>query len=160
MRGLRCNGFGVNSPPVKNANTGRAHARPFAFLAPHIAAERSPWGAAPRSPSPGARGSFMVWQKGGGKNRSHSAAFRRLCQGVLFDEPTCRKCPKPSVEVDHITPLFEGGGNDRINLQALCVDCHLLKTAQESARARGVREPTRLKKKQTIGLDGWPIEPE
>ena len=34
MRGLRCNGFGVNSPPVKNANTGRAHARPFAFLAP------------------------------------------------------------------------------------------------------------------------------
>lgn len=98
----------------------------------------------------------MAWRNTS-RNRAHTSAHRRLCQRVLFEEPICRKCRAPSAEVDHIKPLFEGGGNDRINLQALCTPCHALKTAQESARARGAREPERLRVKQTIGIDGWPV---
>ena len=98
----------------------------------------------------------MAWRDTS-RNRSHTSAHRRLCRRVLFEEPHCRKCGDPSVEIDHIKPLFEGGGNDRMNLQALCVPCHALKTAQESARARGAREPQRLKVKHTIGVDGWPV---
>jgi 5-methylcytosine-specific restriction endonuclease McrA len=34
-------------------------------------------------------------------------------------------------EVDHAKPLFEGGSNDESNLQALCAQCHRVKSVQE-----------------------------
>lgn len=39
-----------------------------------------------------------------------------------------------AIEVDHITPVAEGGKDDLSNLQAICGPCHAVKTAEESAR--------------------------
>lgn len=41
-------------------------------------------------------------------------------------------------EVDHITPLWQGGADDDANLQTLCTRCHAKKSAAEAAlRAAG-----------------------
>lgn len=37
----------------------------------------------------------------------------------------------PAYEVDHIVPLFRGGSNSPLNLQALCRNCHGEKSLQE-----------------------------
>ena len=54
----------------------------------------------------------------------------------------CAKCAKllpPDWQLDHITPLSQGGDNERENVQALCVACHTDKTVgatQSRARPR------------------------
>lgn len=53
----------------------------------------------------------------------------------------CEECKRsgrvlPASEVDHIIPKTEGGTNDPANLCAINTDCHKLKTAKESGRAR------------------------
>lgn len=43
----------------------------------------------------------------------------------------CRYCGQLldfTYEIDHIVPLFKGGGNEITNLQALCRNCHAKKT--------------------------------
>jgi hypothetical protein len=47
----------------------------------------------------------------------------------------CKQCNTMldySYEVDHITPLYQGGSNDTTNLQALCRNCHGRKTLRDS----------------------------
>jgi len=39
-------------------------------------------------------------------------------------------------QIDHIIPRFKGGQNHPKNLQALCPDCHAMKTKNERARGR------------------------
>ena len=36
----------------------------------------------------------------------------------------CKNMLDETYEIDHITPLYKGGTNDIINLQALCPNCH------------------------------------
>ncbi|PZU75565.1 MAG: endonuclease [Sphingomonas sp.] len=72
-----------------------------------------------------------------GYGREHDAMRAR----VLREEPLCRICDAAgrvtaSTIADHITPKAEGGTNDRENYQGVCGPCHVVKTAQESARAR------------------------
>ena len=46
----------------------------------------------------------------------------------------CAFCADPlehACQVDHIVPLFKGGGNERENLQILCANCHAAKTLEE-----------------------------
>lgn len=48
----------------------------------------------------------------------------------------CRLCQDQlhyTFEVDHIHPLFDGGTNDESNLQAICAQCHRVKTQEERA---------------------------
>ena len=60
---------------------------------------------------------------------------------MLRDAFTCAKCGciRRDHEVDHITPLEQGGSNGDHNLQLLCsrhaggVGCHAFKTAQEAS---------------------------
>jgi len=54
----------------------------------------------------------------------------------MQEEPYCRYCGAPSSQVDHITPVVEGGITERDNLQGLCRRCHNMKTGREAARAR------------------------
>jgi 5-methylcytosine-specific restriction protein A len=96
----------------------------------------------------------MAWQ-GKSPNRIRGLKWHNLRCQVLREEPTCCKCPAPSTICDHIVPLFEGGTDDRTNLQGMCNTCHNEKTAAESARSQGKREP---RPKVMIGRDGWPIE--
>lgn len=49
---------------------------------------------------------------------------------------TCGRCAgllDAAYQVDHIVPLFKGGGNDADNLMALCNECHGDKTWREQA---------------------------
>lgn len=59
---------------------------------------------------------------------------------ALRDMYTCRSCgrvtDKREGEVDHRTPLAQGGSDDASNLQWLCIECHKLKTARENAQGR------------------------
>jgi 5-methylcytosine-specific restriction enzyme A len=61
-------------------------------------------------------------------------------RAVLARDPICRVCENAiSTEVDHITPLADGGADyDMQGLQGICTPCHQAKTATENAaRARG-----------------------
>ena len=51
----------------------------------------------------------------------------------LRANPRCVKCGQRATEVDHKTPRHLGGSDAPGNLQALCADCHRVKTAAESA---------------------------
>lgn len=65
-----------------------------------------------------------------------------LCQQCLRDGHTT-----PATDCDHIVPLLAGGTDDESNLQALCRDCHNIKSRAD----RGIAP------KPVIGLDGWPV---
>jgi len=82
---------------------------------------------------------------------SDSRAFRKLKAAVLRSNPVCQSCfARPSQEVDHVTPIADGGDFDNPeNLQALCVPCHRRKSARE-ARARSGSTQAQ------VGPDGLP----
>jgi 5-methylcytosine-specific restriction endonuclease McrA len=51
-------------------------------------------------------------------------------------------------QVDHTIPLIQGGENREKNLQAICLDCHLIKTKAEVAEKS---KTARIRKKH-LGL--------
>jgi 5-methylcytosine-specific restriction enzyme A len=68
-------------------------------------------------------------------------AWAMIRRWVLAEEPLCRSCQaagrvSASVEVDHITPLSQGGTDDRANLAGICVSCHREKSAREAKQGR------------------------
>ena len=44
----------------------------------------------------------------------------------------CKNILDASYEVDHIIPLYKGGNNELHNLQALCRNCHGMKTINDN----------------------------
>src|SRR4051812_45581642 len=69
-----------------------------------------------------------------------SVRWKRLRRIVLLEQPHCawaeQVCWLPSVEVDHVIPIEDGGDPwDRGNLQGLCHGHHAVKSSRES-RAR------------------------
>ena len=76
-------------------------------------------------------------------SRGYGYSWQKARERVLLrDCGLCVPCrdqgrTTQAQEVDHIVPKFEGGGDDELNLQAICDDCHTVKTAAESKRARG-----------------------
>lgn len=68
------------------------------------------------------------------------------------DNHTCQKCgvhrsDNVRLEVDHITPVAEGGTDAEENLQVLCSRCHRRKTRSEIQRGlkrlQALRHPVR-----------------
>lgn len=73
--------------------------------------------------------------------RKRGRAGQRDRAAVLAEEPLCKHClargrTEPSVEVDHIVRLADGGTDERRNKQGLCKPCHDAKSAAEKARDR------------------------
>jgi 5-methylcytosine-specific restriction endonuclease McrA len=69
-----------------------------------------------------------------GETRSVSMATKK--QVAASQNWACGRCHNlvdEKYEVDHIIPLFKGGGNDCQNLMALCKPCHDEKTGRERA---------------------------
>ena len=70
----------------------------------------------------------------------------RRCKGSNRRETKRRmpvKCGRKlddvaTYDIDHIVPLWDGGTNEHVNLQALCLECHRRKCIMEVA-ARVVR---------------------
>jgi hypothetical protein len=48
----------------------------------------------------------------------------------------CKKQLSSVFDIDHITPLCDGGCNERYNLQCLCVECHAKKSRSERFKIR------------------------
>ncbi|WP_269914022.1 HNH endonuclease [Acinetobacter sp. HY1485] len=70
------------------------------------------------------------WGKGRG-----GRPWRRTKQRIHErDDWTCCECGRvtPELECDHIVNTAQGGLDDDSNLQSLCIDCHKVKTQQES----------------------------
>ena len=97
----------------------------------------------------------MAPRLGGGGKRPGSVgirwAGRKLQQWrarILRAEPLCRHCKAKgqltiATEVDHETPLEQGGTYADANAQPLCAECHKVKSkAEAQARAKGYRTAT------------------
>jgi 5-methylcytosine-specific restriction protein A len=74
-------------------------------------------------------------------NRLRGRKLQALRASIFRTNPLCAECERQgfvsqSQELDHIIPLFEGGTNQRENMQGLCKACHKLKTQAEAKRAR------------------------
>lgn len=90
------------------------------------------------------RGYGWEWQK---LRARIMARDMHLCQTCLREGRTT-----PAQECDHIKPKAEGGTDDPGNLEAICTECHKVKTDAEAARAQG----RSVRRNREIGLDGWP----
>lgn len=77
--------------------------------------------------------------EGWGSGRGGRPWRRKRATILVRDQYTCQSCGTVTLdlEVDHIINIAQGGNDDDTNLQALCVPCHKLKTAEESARGAG-----------------------
>ena len=61
------------------------------------------------------------------RRSSRGAAWERLRRVILDrDQWRCTRCARPGkLEVHHVRPVAQGGGDTPDNLRTLCVDCHL-----------------------------------
>lgn len=104
----------------------------------------------------------MTWHKTSRHARGYGTEWVKARDRILKrDAYMCQPCltagrPTPATQVDHIIPKAKGGTDDPDNLQAICTDCHDAKSAREAAEAQG----RAYRPKVTIGLDGWPTEPD
>lgn len=103
----------------------------------------------------------MSWHKESSHSRGYGIEWQKKREAVLRrDKGLCMVClgkgfVTMATEVDHIIGRAEGKRKkvppaqleSLNNLQAICKECHAIKTAKE---AGGVARPV-------TGLDGWPI---
>lgn len=75
--------------------------------------------------------------------RTRGRAWQRMRADTLRrDRGLCIIClaagrVQLAAEVDHVTPLADGGTDTPENLQSLCTPCHLAKSSAEAARRAG-----------------------
>lgn len=83
--------------------------------------------------------------------RGYGTAHRRTRKRLLAQEPHCRLCKQegrgdvPATFMDHIHPRCLGGGDEWQNLQPLCRDHHVVKSAREGAMMRNAKRRARAR---------------
>lgn len=98
----------------------------------------------------------MAWE-GSGKGRG-GRPWRRKRERVLDrDKHLCQCCRRagrltPATEVDHITPLAEGGTDDETNLESICTPCHRRKTGKRAWHERRETQPQERKRSRVVML--------
>jgi len=83
------------------------------------------------------------------KRLSGRALQTRNARIKLRDKYTCQVCKRlfleDQLEIDHLIPLAQGGGEQDANLQSICKTfeghqgCHAMKTARENAQIAASR---------------------
>lgn len=97
----------------------------------------------------------MAWSKTSRHQRGYGWEWEKARRRTLKrDNGLCQPCLKANritqaSQVDHIKPKAKGGTDDEENLQAICVDCHKIKTAEDEGKT--------LTPRVRIGIDGWPM---
>ena len=100
--------------------------------------------------------------RGSRHDRGYGSDWTRLRLRILKrDMHLCQPCLRksratPATQVDHITPKAKGGTDDDDNLEAICAECHAVKTTAEAAEAQGRTVKTRL----GFTPDGRPVWPD
>jgi len=74
------------------------------------------------------------------RRRVTRSSKKRVAARQRWECNDCRRLLDEEFQVDHIRPLFDGGTNDVVNLQALCPRCHGRKTRREWGEQRERRE--------------------
>ena len=74
---------------------------------------------------------------------------------MVRDKWLCQVCLRKgkfteATECDHVIALANGGDDKPSNLAAICGPCHVRKTLEDSG----------VVIRPTVGVDGWPVEPE
>ncbi|MES2959789.1 MAG: HNH endonuclease [Pseudomonadota bacterium] len=91
-------------------------------------------------------GRFADKRRGTRHQRGYGTAWDHKRVEILKrDAGLCQPCLRayritPGNTVDHIVPKFEGGSDEELNLQTICVDCHGDKTLAEALRGRGAQK--------------------
>lgn len=93
---------------------------------------------AARKPTPAKRAVLDRWKAnlGDAKKRRALTPYQRASVAAA-QEWRCSACDvlfKALWHVDHVLPLADGGADTLDNMQALCADCHMDKTADENMR--------------------------
>lgn len=77
----------------------------------------------------------MLETKAGATPRLYGDTWMKIRRSVLVDGGfTCVDCGLVALsnQIDHDTPLEQGGSNDKSNLRIRCIPCHAAKTAAEN----------------------------
>ena len=80
--------------------------------------------------------------KAGATERMTGRAWMKVRREVLAEGLfACVDCARVSAsnQIDHDTPLEQGGSHDKANLKIRCVDCHKAKTNRETKARFGHR---------------------
>lgn len=86
---------------------------------------------------------FADTHRGSRHERGYGTAWDKLRVFILKrDNGLCQPCIKQgrvtkATQVDHIVQKKSGGTDEESNLQAICTECHKLKTAREASHGRG-----------------------
>lgn len=94
----------------------------------------------------------MVWSQKSAGERGYDHRWRKRREATFGrDHYLCQACRRAgritlAAACDHIVPKAQGGSDEMSNLQALCRQCHEVKSLLEQGKQPRVR----------IGVDGWP----
>ena len=81
------------------------------------------------------------------REERNTARYRGWRTRFLIANPLCAECARQgrtveALEMDHIVPVFRASDRfwDETNVQGLCYNCHMSKTAKENRRTETVEE--------------------
>jgi 5-methylcytosine-specific restriction enzyme A len=68
--------------------------------------------------------------------RGYDARWGRARRAHLDAHPRCVRCGAVATDVDHITPLANGGTHSEANLRSYCHACHSWRTGRDQGHFR------------------------